>query len=208
MSTFPASPAAARYKGTSVADNTEVATVFLVSLRVSHKLFYASVFSLLPLLILEAPLSSSLLFLSWPLLWGQRQTLHEPKFCLLVRPLQSGTKPAGAAHPRPTQKQVHSRNLQCPHMFPSKSLLTFIFNDKTLTAGHDVLDYTKQELWFRTGVSNSNELKATADTDISLRGTLLQINSILETLILFNNTYIAYYNIVQTSTLIFNNITI
>lgn len=78
---FPLSPATACHKGTSVADNTEVATVFFVSLRVSHKLFSMQASFLSPPPHFLEALFFPLLCCSsqWPLLRGQRQTLRPAK---------------------------------------------------------------------------------------------------------------------------------
>lgn len=83
---FPPSPATARHKGTSVADNTEVATVFFVSLRVSHKpLFHASFFSFTPSPCFRGPFFlSSAVPLSGPYWEDRDRHSAQPKVCLPV----------------------------------------------------------------------------------------------------------------------------
>lgn len=110
---FPPSPATACHKGTSVADNTEVATVFFVSLRVSHKLFSMQASFLSP----PSPFFRGLFFSSSPLLFlsvapterTETDTPPSQRFVCQYGQLWSGTK----AHWR------------CPHTAtPPSPLLT------------------------------------------------------------------------------------
>lgn len=95
---FPPSPATDGYKRTSVTNNTEVATVFFVSLRVSHVffLFFFSCKLLFfhPLPIFRGPFSSSVLFLS--VAPTERTDRHsaQPKVCLPVWSALVGDKSA------------------------------------------------------------------------------------------------------------------
>lgn len=83
---FPPSPATACHKGTSVADNTEVATVFFVSLRVSHKLFsmQASFLSPPPHFLEALFFLSSAVPLSGPYWEDRDRHSAQPKVCLPV----------------------------------------------------------------------------------------------------------------------------
>ena len=83
---FPPSPATACHKETSVADNTEVATVFFVSLRVSHKLFsmQASFLSPPPHFLEALFFLSSAVPLSGPYWEDRDRHSAQPKVCLPV----------------------------------------------------------------------------------------------------------------------------
>lgn len=115
---FPPSLATACHKETSVANNTEVATVFFVSLRVSHKLFSMQAsFLSPPPHFLEALFSSPLLFLSVaPTERTETDTPPSQRFVCQYGQLGSGTK----AHWRcphtanPLPKQVHNRLAHSP----------------------------------------------------------------------------------------------
>lgn len=115
---FPPSLATACHKETSVANNTEVATVFFVSLRVSHKLFSMQAsFLSPPPCFLEALFSSPLLFLSVaPTERTETDTPPSQRFVCQYGQLGSGTK----AHWRcphtatPLPKQVHNRLAHSP----------------------------------------------------------------------------------------------
>ncbi|KAK5870905.1 hypothetical protein PBY51_003813 [Eleginops maclovinus] len=94
LENFPPSPATARHKGTSVADNTEVATVFFLSLRVSHKLFSMQASFLSPPPHFQRPFfSSPLLFLSVaPTERTETDTPPSQRFVCQYGQLWSGTK--------------------------------------------------------------------------------------------------------------------
>lgn len=83
---FPPSPATACHKGTSVTANTEVATVFFVSLRVSHKLFsmQASFLSPPPHFLEALFFLSSAVPLSGPYWEDRDRHSAQPKVCLPV----------------------------------------------------------------------------------------------------------------------------
>lgn len=125
---FPPSPATACHKGTSVADNTEVATVFFVSLRVSHKLFSMQAsFLSPPPHFLEALFSSPLLFLSVaPTERTETDTPPSQRFVCQYGQLWSGTKAHWRCpHTAIPPKHVHNRLPHSPQS-PSFSVISYL----------------------------------------------------------------------------------
>lgn len=123
---FPSSPVTACYKGTSVANNTEVATVFFVSLRVSHKLFSMLVSFLSPPpththTFFRGPFFPLLCCASlWPLLRGQRQTLRPAKgLSASMASFGLGQKHTDAAHTAPPPQNKSTTD---SHILPKLTL--------------------------------------------------------------------------------------
>lgn len=136
---FPPSPATAGHKGTSVANNTEVATVFFVSLRVSHKFFPCKLLFFHPLPVFRGPF---FLFSAVPLsgpYWEDRQTLRPAKgLSASMVSFGRGQKRTDAAHtqqpPQPTPKT--SPQTTDSHILPKLPFFCYLlspslFNDKT-----------------------------------------------------------------------------
>lgn len=128
---FPPSPATACHKGTSVANNTEVATVFFVSLRVSHKLFsmQASFLSPPPHFLEALFFLSSAVPLSGPYWEDRDRHSAQPKVCLPVWSALVWNKSALTlpthSNPPPPPKQVHNRLPHSPQT-PSFSLISYL----------------------------------------------------------------------------------
>lgn len=125
---FPPSPATACHKGSSVADNTEVATVFFVSLRVSHKLFsmQASFLSPPPHFLEALIFLSSAVPLSGPYWEDRDRHSAQPKVCLPVWSAWSGTKAHWRCpHTANPPKQVHNRLPHSPQT-PSFSVIYYL----------------------------------------------------------------------------------
>ena len=137
---FPPSPATACHKGTSVADNTEVATVFFVSLRVSHKLFsmQASFLSPPPHFLEALFFLSSAVPLSGPYWEDRDRHSAQPKVCLPVWSALLWNKSALTlpthSNPPPQTSPQQTPTFSLNSLFLRYLLSPLPFNDKAFTS--------------------------------------------------------------------------